>query len=688
MEYLPGKTLKEIEDSEKTLPLGPRPRDRQGHLQRPGGRAPDRRAAPGPQARERDRRRGRQAAADGLRHRDRELALPGREGRHGPGHAAVPGAGAARGRGAEPADRRLRDGRAALRDVHRAASRSTTTTRPGWCAGHLGEAPRGSRRCGPTCRRSCATSSSARSPGIPRRAFPDATSLADAISAFEGQVLDRVLAEVSVTRAQDGQAHGHPRGQQVAGGDVRPDRDAAHHPEDGDLGDRRRARHDLPEGPRIRTSSSARSSRAARSTRSGSRSARGSREPWRRRARSSTSRDAYQDARFDKRTDASSGFKTGRSSRRPCGRRAGEIVGVVEILNKRRRNFTKEDEEFLAEVGTHAALAVASVREHEAAVRQARREGAAAVLQERHAAAASGGVARDSRLRLGAAALALGRAERRALRRRLGGGPAVAAPARGRAASIEDAIGPLVRASGDRPPAARRPRRPAEIVRAIGASEPGCAATAARWEGDRLRSWPRGRLRSPTSCGPDARSPSRSRTRAACRPGLARDGEGRPPRHGLERTLRAAVGRQARLAREGHPAPRPRRRDAAALGRLRDPGLRVEEDGRRRRGNGTCCCSRRSGSSRAASRPPARGGDRQAGSTGHGQRPGPAVRPERRPALDDHDVGLGVARADLAGELLGGVLRVAVRDAEAPRGAHALPASAKSSRIILRRAAS
>ena len=47
---------------------------------------------------------------------------------------------------------------------------------------------------------------------------------------------------------------------------------------------------------------------------------------------------------------------------------AGEIVGVVEILNKRRGTFTKEDEEFLQEVGTHAALAVEGVRQHEAAV--------------------------------------------------------------------------------------------------------------------------------------------------------------------------------------------------------------------------------------------------------------------------------------------------------------------------------
>jgi len=36
----------------------------------------------------------------------------------------------------------------------------------------------------------------------PDARFPDALSLSDAISAFEGQVLDRVLAEVSVTRAK------------------------------------------------------------------------------------------------------------------------------------------------------------------------------------------------------------------------------------------------------------------------------------------------------------------------------------------------------------------------------------------------------------------------------------------------------------------------------------------------------
>ena len=134
MEYLPGQDAQGDRGAREDAAPRARPRDRQGHLQRPGRGAPDRRAAPGPEARERDRRRGRQAAADGLRHRDRELALPGREGRHGPRHAAVPGARAAR-----RARRRAR-GPTSTRwascstRCSRAASRSTTTTRRAWCA--------------------------------------------------------------------------------------------------------------------------------------------------------------------------------------------------------------------------------------------------------------------------------------------------------------------------------------------------------------------------------------------------------------------------------------------------------------------------------------------------------------------------------------------------------------------------
>jgi putative methionine-R-sulfoxide reductase with GAF domain len=91
--------------------------------------------------------------------------------------------------------------------------------------------------------------------------------------------------------------------------------------------------------------------------------------------------DAYRDPRFHSKVDASSGFKTQTILAAPMRTPAGEIVGVVEILNKRHGAFTKEDEEFLIEVGTHAALAVEGVRQHEAAVSRARREGAEAVIR-------------------------------------------------------------------------------------------------------------------------------------------------------------------------------------------------------------------------------------------------------------------------------------------------------------------
>jgi GAF domain-containing protein len=91
--------------------------------------------------------------------------------------------------------------------------------------------------------------------------------------------------------------------------------------------------------------------------------------------------DAYEDPRFDRRTDSSSGFRTRTILAAPLRTPAGEIVGVVELLNKRNREFTKEDEEFLAEVGTHSALAVEGVREHEAAVSRAWRDGTATALR-------------------------------------------------------------------------------------------------------------------------------------------------------------------------------------------------------------------------------------------------------------------------------------------------------------------
>jgi serine/threonine protein kinase len=318
----------------------------------------------------------------------------------------------------------------------------------------------------------------------PDARFPDAPSLADAISAFEGQVLDRVLAEVSVTRARMVKLMVILEANKSLAATFDPTETlriilrTATSETDSERGtiflkdpDSNELVSQILEGGSvnpIRLPIGAGIAGTVAQT-----------------GQVVSSVDAYQDPRFDKRTDASSGFKTLSILAAPMRTPRGEIVGVVEILNKRRRNFTREDEEFLAEVGTHAALAVASVREHEAAVRQARREGAAAVLK---------GV---TPLLLPASWPETPGFDSAPLRWRseepgvaiyaVAATPAflclLLLEARG---EIETSVGPLVRASviGRRLLDASEP---AAVVRAVAASEPTCAVTVARWEGDRLQ---------------------------------------------------------------------------------------------------------------------------------------------------------------------------------------------------------
>lgn len=316
----------------------------------------------------------------------------------------------------------------------------------------------------------------------PEARFPDASALADAISAFEGQVLDRVLAEVSVTRAKmikllvileankslaatfdpsetlriilrtttsetDAERGtiflkdpktGELVSQILEGGSVAPIR--------------------LPPGRGIAGSVAAAGEIV-------------------------NVADAYNDRRFDPRTDAGSGFHTVSILAAPLRTPAGEIVGVVEILNKRRGPFTKEDEEFLAEVGTHAALAVAGDRQYEAAVENARREGAARALRGAsaflvpHSWPETPGF-ESAPLRWSSDELSL-------LGFAVEGAP-------GRIAFLlvepsgepEDSLASLLRAleTGRRllPEAS-----PEEIVAAVAALGSGCAVSAASWEGER-----------------------------------------------------------------------------------------------------------------------------------------------------------------------------------------------------------
>src|SRR5262249_44827666 len=50
---------------------------------------------------------------------------------------------------------------------------------------------------------------------------------------------------------------------------------------------------------------------------------------------------------------------------------SGEVVGVIEVLNKRRAVFNREDEEFLTAVAEHAAIAVDSSHQHQQAMEEA-----------------------------------------------------------------------------------------------------------------------------------------------------------------------------------------------------------------------------------------------------------------------------------------------------------------------------
>ncbi|HYR86009.1 MAG TPA: PP2C family protein-serine/threonine phosphatase [Terriglobia bacterium] len=73
--------------------------------------------------------------------------------------------------------------------------------------------------------------------------------------------------------------------------------------------------------------------------------------------------DAYADSRFDRSFDARLGYHTRDIYCMPIVNRVGDIVGVLELLN-RGRALTLEDEEFLAGVSVHVGLALENARLH------------------------------------------------------------------------------------------------------------------------------------------------------------------------------------------------------------------------------------------------------------------------------------------------------------------------------------
>jgi hypothetical protein len=318
----------------------------------------------------------------------------------------------------------------------------------------------------------------------PQARFSDADALADAISAFEGAVLDRVLAEVSVTRAKMVKLMVILEANKSLAATFDPTETlriilkVATSETDAERGTifLRAPGSDTIESQILEGGSVSRIVLPL---------GRGIAGTVAKTGEIINIADAYQDPRFDSKTDSASGFRTATILAAPLRTPQGEIVGVVELLNKRHRVFSKEDEEFLAEVGTHSALAVESVREHEAAVTRARREGAAAVLRSVRALfepaawpVTPGFEASPLRWEAEGGSLAGYAAE--------SSSGALALLLVESAGSPEEQIGILARAL-----AAGRALLPAcdpaEIVEKVSRDAPSASVTAARWEGTRLR---------------------------------------------------------------------------------------------------------------------------------------------------------------------------------------------------------
>ncbi len=72
--------------------------------------------------------------------------------------------------------------------------------------------------------------------------------------------------------------------------------------------------------------------------------------------------DAYKDSRFDPEIDRMSGYRTRNVLCMPMRNKEGNIVGVVQLLNRAEGPFTREDESFIDALSVHAAIAVENAR--------------------------------------------------------------------------------------------------------------------------------------------------------------------------------------------------------------------------------------------------------------------------------------------------------------------------------------
>lgn len=85
-------------------------------------------------------------------------------------------------------------------------------------------------------------------------------------------------------------------------------------------------------------------------------------------------KDVTKDKRFQGSYDRTSGFTTKTMLCRPMRNRTGKIVGVFQLLNKKKGAFSEEDILFLEAFSDHAVLAIENARLHQASLAQERVE--------------------------------------------------------------------------------------------------------------------------------------------------------------------------------------------------------------------------------------------------------------------------------------------------------------------------
>lgn len=84
--------------------------------------------------------------------------------------------------------------------------------------------------------------------------------------------------------------------------------------------------------------------------------------------------DAYRDPRFDRSSDAKSGFLTRSMLCVPIRNRGQKIVGVLQLLNKRTGEFGSDDLDFLASLSENMAIAMENAMLHKSEIEKNRME--------------------------------------------------------------------------------------------------------------------------------------------------------------------------------------------------------------------------------------------------------------------------------------------------------------------------